>query len=225
MTIGISLSTSQSTLSASSEEAFYIVVTARILTSPHPERAITLWTHLSPLDNLHTRAFANIECITTSEAKPIRIFPNNWPHYIWDSEHIRKDDCWRFVTIPPRGQGTFLVRHPVPLEAIRDAEVSRGERYRAKLTDICLGTRWWTFGTLEDLEGVRLRMWRSKADEEAEAEEERSLLNDPEGYEVIEKENEERFGKNYREMPSSMGEEPKMLAMVPEVGEVEFEVI
>lgn len=124
-----------------------------------------------------------------------------------------------FVTIPPRDRGTFSVRHRVPPDAIRGAKVEKGERYRVKITDLCLGTRWWTFGALEDLEGVRLRTWRSRASEEAEVEEERTL--DSELREEIEQERRDKYG----DRPNSIGENPDMLAMVREVGEVEFEIV
>lgn len=41
------------------------------------------------------------------------------------------------------------------------------------LTNKCVGTRWWAFASLEELEGVRLRACRGRAEkaaEEAEAE-------------------------------------------------------
>ncbi|KAK4546611.1 hypothetical protein LTR36_001828 [Oleoguttula mirabilis] len=215
VTIGLSLSTSPSTLSASSEEPFNIVVTARILSSPHPERPVTLWTHLSPLHALNTRAFENIKCIT-DKAKHIEIWPRSWPQYRWDSEDVPHDED--FVTIPPRDQGTFSVRHQVPPDALRGAKVEQGERYRVKLTDKCLGTCWWTFGARDELDGVRLRAWRSS---EAEAEEERALDADPELREELERERRDKYG----ERPVTSGENSGMLAMVPEAGEVEFEVV
>lgn len=218
VTIGISLSTSPSTLSVSSDDPFYVVVTARILSSPHPERPITLWTHLSPLHALNTRAFENIKC-TTSEAKVIEIWPRGWPQYRWDSEDIPNDGG--FITIPPHDQGTFSIRHQVPADAIKSAKVEKGERYRIKLTDKCLGTNWWTFGVLEDLDGLRLRMWRSQASEEAEADEERMLDSDPELREELEQERRDKYG----ERRTTKGENPNMLALVPEVGQVEFEVV
>lgn len=191
------------------------MVTARILTSPHPERPITLWKHLSPLHALFTRAFENIRC-TTSEAKVIEIWPRGWPQYHWDQEDIPNDGD--LVTVPPREQGTLSVKHQVPPDAIKTAKLEKGEKYRVKMTDLCLGTRWWTFGALEDLDGVRLRTWRSQASEEAEAEEERTL--DPESRDELEQERRAKYG----DRRTTKGEDPNMLAMVPEVGEVEFDI-
>lgn len=82
------------------------------------------------------------------------------------------------------------------------------------LTNLCLGTRWWGFAGLEELEGVRLRAWRGQAAEEAEK-------ANPELHEEMEREREEKYG----DRPVTMGEEPAMLAMVVEGGEVEFEVV
>ncbi|KAK5116329.1 hypothetical protein LTR85_009301 [Meristemomyces frigidus] len=216
VTIGLSLSTSPSALSVSSEEPFYVVITARILSSPQPERPITLWTHLSPLDGLSTRAFENIKR-TTNEDKRIEIFPHGWPQYHWDHEDIPRHGS--FVTVPPRNQGSVSVNHRVPPDAIRDANVAKGERYRVQMTDLCLGTKWWTFGAREDLDGMRLRMWQPQALEEAEMAEETTLDVD------LRAELEQERRAKYGDRPTIKGENPVMLAMVPEVAMAEFEVI
>lgn len=89
------------------------------------------------------------------------------------------------------------------------------------LTNLCLGTRWWAFTGLEELEGVRLRAWRGQAAEEAEAAEVEAEKADPELHEEMERERKEKYG----ERSVTMGEEPATLAMVVEGGEVEFEVV
>lgn len=72
------------------------------------------------------------------------------------------------------------------------------------------------------MKGVRLRAWRERADDEAQAEEEADAARaDPELGEEMEKERKEKYGDG----PVTMGEEPAMLAMVVEGGEVEFEVV
>lgn len=39
--------------------------------------------------------------------------------------------------------------------------MKEGERYKVSLTNKCLGTRWWGFGSLdEQFKGVKLREWR-----------------------------------------------------------------
>lgn len=87
------------------------------------------------------------------------------------------------------------------------------------LTEKCLGTRWWAFAGLEELEGVRLRAWtleEAGAEEEAEAE-----RADPELYEEVKRERKVKYGDG----PVTMGEDPATLTMVVEVGEVEFETV
>ena len=86
------------------------------------------------------------------------------------------------------------------------------------LTDKCLGTRWWAFAGLEDLEGLRLRAWHQQAEEAAETEMEKA---DPDLYEEMEKERKEKYGDG----PVTMGEDPVMLVMVPENNDVTFDVV
>lgn len=192
------------------------MVTARLLTTPHPELPITLWTHLSPLDGLHTRAFHNIRC-STNDAKVIELAPRGWPQYRWDPEDLPAWD--QLITIPPLHQGTVSTTHRVPPELIAAAKVERGENYTVKLTDLCLGTRWYAFGTSDELQGKRLRSWRSKEDEEAAAEDEAAL--DDETKDEMRVERQQLYG----DRPAVSGEDPSSLAMVPEVGEVGFEII
>jgi hypothetical protein len=120
---------------------------------------------------------------------------------------------WTFVTIPPFNQGTYSVRHEVPRDKIQTANLEKGEKYKVALTNKCLSTRFWTFGSLEELDGVRFRQWRSQSDDEMWAKEEE--------YDSDYKAKMEKYGNG----PVTKGEEPKMLALVPEVGEIEFEVI
>jgi hypothetical protein len=209
VTIGLTLSTSAPTLSSSSDEPFNIIVTARILTTPHPDRAITLATWHCPFGGLTNRSFHNITC-TTNPEKKIEIHPVNWPNYKWDMQDLRSS--WDFVTIPPLNQGTYSVRHEVPRDKIEAANLEKGEKYKVALTDKCLGTRFWTFGSLEELDGVRFRQWRSQSDDEMWAKEEE--------YDSDYKEQMEKYGNG----PVTKGEEPRMLALVPEVGEIEFDV-
>ena len=90
--------------------------------------------------------------------------------------------------------------------------MQKGERYRVSLTDKCLGTRWWAFKDLDELDGVRLKAWREPT--EGDVDEEFS-------YSEEEREMRERFGDG----PSCMGEEPGMLAMVVEGVDAEFEIV
>jgi hypothetical protein len=212
VTIGISLSTSPSILSSSSTEPFYIVVTARILSTPHPDRPVTLKTHLSPLHGLRVRAFDDIMC-TTNPSKKIGIYAANWPHYVDDCEDLR---FWgyEFVEIPPLGKGSYSVQHELPRDKIEAAGIEEGESYRLHLNNRCLGTRWWTFASLEELEGVRLRAWR-----ESEMNTEEKTRAYLEGCGVSWESALEKYGDG----PTTIRERPDMLAMVPE-GDVDFEV-
>ena len=125
------------------------------------------------------------------------------------------------MTIPPQNQGSYSVRHEIPRHKLEAANLQKGERYRVTLTNQCLGTRWWTYAGLEDLEGVRLRAWRTPAEEEEAKVDAEAMRADPELYEEMERERQEKHGDE----PVTMGEDPTMLAMVVEVGDVEFEVV
>ncbi|KAF2235387.1 hypothetical protein EV356DRAFT_566529 [Viridothelium virens] len=212
VTIGITLSASPSSMSLTSQEPFYIVVTARILSTPYPEKSITLRTDPTPLEDLSNHSFRDIKC-TTDPSKKIVISPfgHLFPRDI-DTEDLRKH--FPFVMIPPKDQGVYSIRHEVLRNKIEAADIQKGERYTVSLTDKCLGTRWWTFASLEDLEGVRFAQWQSQIDADAGGK------FDPELTKEIKEEKEQKHG----DMPVTMGEQPSMLAMVPEVGQVEFEV-
>ncbi|MCJ1334517.1 hypothetical protein MMC10_011229, partial [Thelotrema lepadinum] len=209
--IGLTLSTSSPTLCPSSLDLFYVIVSARILATPEPSRPVTLQTHPSPLADLSNRSFHNITCIA-NPAKHIEIFPRGWPQYHWDMEDLRS--AWSFVTIPPLSQGSYVVSHEVPRSKIVAADLRKGEHYRVRLTDKCLGTPWWAFKSLNELDGVRLSTWRDEFDKETEE-------SDPDWAEDRRQEIYEKFG----DRPSCMGEEPGMLAMVVEESDAEFEIV
>lgn len=111
---------------------------------------------------------------------------------------------WDFVTIPPRGHGELIVRHQLSWEKIQEADVKNGERYKVFLTNKCLGTRWWGFGSLdEQFKGVKLRTWRAdgnEGDEKSEAQD-------------------DELGDN-----AIGGERPEDLALVMENEHAEFEI-
>ena len=93
-----------------------------------------------------------------------------------------------------------MVRHEVPRTKIEEAGLVKGERYKASLSNVCLGTRWWMFGGLDEVEGVRFWQWSEAVD----------------GYD--EREGGDEHGKWI------LGERPDDLELVPEVGEVVFEI-
>jgi hypothetical protein len=214
VTIGIALNTSPSILTSSLKEPFYVVITARILTTPHPEKAITLAISLNPLQGLDNRSFRDIVCTTNLEKK-IKINSYRILNDHWNPEDLRGvDSDWKFITIPPLDQGIFSVRHEVPRSKIEETQLEKGEKYRLSLSHMCLGTRWWTYGSLEELEGVRLRQWRPPSEERERLD---TLANNGFGPELRER-------HVFEEGPTSTGELPNLLAMVPE-GDAEFEVV
>ena len=129
-----------------------------------------------------------------------------------------RSTSWTFVTVPPVDQGSYVIRHEVPRNKILAADLQKGERYRVRLTNKCLGTRWWAFKSLEELEGVRLSTWKAQYEEEEEkiAEEQDPVW--------AEEEKQERYEK-YGNGPSCTGEDPSMLAMIVEGLEAEFEIV
>ena len=141
------------------------------------------------------------------------IWPIGWqfPRGI-DTKNLRQH--FDFVTIPPKDQGVYTIRHEVRRDKIEAAELQKGERYTVSLTDKCLGTRWWAFASLEELEGTRFVGWRPETENAAKDENDIEDVSD-----------EERARRQERDnTPWTMGEEPRMLAMVPELGEVEFAI-
>ena len=79
--LGLALSTSSPTLDPSSSSPFFRIVTARILTTPHPDASITLATHLNALGGLGNRSFNKIVCVSpeTAGQKRIEIWPRGCP--------------------------------------------------------------------------------------------------------------------------------------------------
>lgn len=93
---------------------------------------------------------------------------------------------------------------------VEKAEIVRGEVYRAVLTNRCLGAHWWGFG---EIPKGGIGMWLSKRAEEEEEEED---------------EGEEELGEKLGKLSLAeldRGEEPDLLALVIESGEVDFEVV
>lgn len=157
---------------------------------------------MSPFDSYLNWAWNDAIC--TTSAKKIAFTHKNWPHYICDPYNLR--EYWDFITIP--AQGTVTVKHEIPRDKIVAAEVKGGEVYRVSLTNKCLGTRWWKFGSLEELgEGTRFMTERPDVNERGECEG-------------------ESYGEKWTYGGKWMvGEEYQDLALVPENGEVEFKVL
>ncbi|KAJ4289549.1 hypothetical protein N0V90_010878 [Kalmusia sp. IMI 367209] len=153
--IGISLTTSPVALDPSSTSPFYIVITARILKSPHPDRPITLQAYLNPFESLPNRSISNIQCTSSPESsiptKYIEIWPRGWPNYNTGEKDWRKK--WKHITIRPDKAHTEY--HEVLRQKIAACAPEVGERYKVELTDKALGTRFWCWGDLADMEGWR----------------------------------------------------------------------
>lgn len=208
--IGITLSTSPATLDPAAPSPFYLVVTGRIVKSPRPESPITLASQSNPFGRIDNRSFKAIRCVSSAEGieKCINIWPNSWPNY--NLGHIKDHrSIWDFVTIHP-GE-VIEVKHEVPREKIEEAGLKPGETYKAELTEYGLGTLWWMFGTLEDVEGRYLKRWGYSEEE-----------NDLSWPDEVEEERKER---GYGPPTNFTGEDPHMLAIVIETGEVEFEIV
>jgi hypothetical protein len=131
VTIGLALSTSSLTLSASSTEPFQIIVTARILSS-HPDNAIIFATYRTPVHQLSDRAFGDIIC-TTKPEKLIKIYPITWAQDRINSQNLGQSSV-PFFPIPPRDQGSLSIQLEVPRDKIEAANVEKRERYRVSLT-------------------------------------------------------------------------------------------
>jgi hypothetical protein len=119
---------------------------------------------------------------------------------------------WDFVTIPPPSQGVYTTQHQVRRAHIEAANLEKGERYRVKLSKKCLGTRWWSYGSLEELDGVRFRFWKDRDGNG------KQIYGEPS--ERDKQEEREKYGDG----PVTEGEQPEMLAIVPE-GDAEFEIV
>lgn len=111
--------------------------------------------------------------------------------------------------------GRLEIRHQVNRVKIAEAQLKVGERYQASITDICLGTRWWAFGSLEEFEGVKFRQWAKEKEQgiEEEGEGEQGEGEEGEG---------EKRNKVNDERRILIGEIPDSLALVVENEAVEM---
>lgn len=200
VSIGLSLSISPAQFDPSSDAPLYLVVTARILQSSRPDTPVTLATNFNALDRINNKSFENISCLSTSTTE------SNQRKYIevWPRFHVRgfayKDvrNYFHFVTIEP-GK-TFTVKHEIPKERILATGLEKGETYRTKITDVGLGTYWWMYGTLEEVEGMKFLRWEME-------------------------ETAEDYNDDGEDKPWLHSENPKKLALVIEKGDAEFEIV
>lgn len=210
ISIGISLSISPPKIDPSSDQPLHLTISARILKTPWPGKPITFSAHLNPFGSLHHYCFTNIICTTNNKSKKIVL----WPNY-----NIRRGgiliknirNCSHFITVKP-GE-TWEERHEVPRDKILAAGLEKGEKYTVKITDVGLGTDWWTYGTLDDFEGVKFMKWFPTQEE---AERFTQLLT---AMGQTEEEEEEEKG------PWLMSEEPDKFSLVIEKRDAEIEII
>jgi hypothetical protein len=134
-----------------------------------------------------------------------------------NTEDLRRPDDTTCISIPPR-DGVFTIKHELPRKVIDAVDLKNGERCMIKIGNKFLGTRWWAYGDLENLEGIRLRQWYDVEAYEAEERRQPSLKRTRarEYQEVI-----ERLGHG----PTSIGEKPDMLELIRENEGAEFEIV
>ncbi|KAF2114985.1 hypothetical protein BDV96DRAFT_687726 [Lophiotrema nucula] len=211
--IGLKLSAASPKLEAESDTPYYLVVTARILNSPHPRKSVTLATQWNPLQGwLGNFSLSGIKCIHPEASVEKRKYIGTGRPGCTASTRDRWKD-WRklydFVTLHPNEE--LHVKYEVPRENIRAAGVQKGEKYRVELTRSGLGTYWWMYGSLDDYPGFKFRKW------------ERGGWRDWEEDEYMDSDSDD---DEQGDCPGwTMGEDPSLLGMEIEEGVVEFEVI
>jgi len=218
ITIGLSISTSPSTLSLSSDEPFYIVVEARLVTSPHPDKPITLKIFRTPLEDLRSRCIRNPTC-TTDPENVVRL--DRWSNCLGPASYSLENEG--LVTIPPHGQGSYIARHELGRHLIDLTGLKKGEKYRVVISDKGLGTSWWRYGEAHEFKSVRLWRWKNPEMEEEEEEvpyEEKEFRDADYDY----RDDFEQI-KQYFAAPAVRSEQEGTLSMIREVEAVEFEVV
>ena len=213
------------------------MLTARILTSAQLNKPITFATWNNPFDHLRNCSFTNIICKPTSlsttasgKKKAVELWPNyHWPKYGPRDFNVR--EFWNFVTIHP--SESLEIRHRVPQEKIDTARMESGEKYGVEMTDLGLGTSWWMYGAIDDVQDKNFMRWSKRGVEGRK----RWLLDnvnvskegmtdetheDGEEWVMAEKPTEDMWGDSGDWI---MGEDPAELALVIEEGAAEFEVL
>lgn len=112
------LSTEPHALSANTHHPFYIVVTARILTTPQPESPITLATHLTPFYALWYQSYSNIvrvdSRVTTYPGPHPRVPGILPPDAPWSggSPFEHTPDDLKVIRLSPRSQVRYIPLQP-----------------------------------------------------------------------------------------------------------------
>jgi hypothetical protein len=181
---------------------------------------------------LHTWSFQDIRC-TTDPDKIIELVPRDPPPQIPTGVDLDDVRAWlKFVAIPPKNKGDIIFQHEVPCEKIEAANIQKGEKYRVELSDRRLGTRWWSFGSIDELEGVRLRSWQTPEREAQRKREEEEFWDGIASLPLESREQKteghwQQVGRTgpHGDEPTSMSEHPSELTFLPQTWEVEFEVV
>lgn len=98
-----------------------------------------------------------------------QIWSKGWSQHDWDLKDIPGHSSGDFMTTSTLEHGSFAVSHRPsrPMHSER-LVLRKASIIECNLTDLCLETDYWAFGSEEDLDVVRLRMWRSLTAREAE---------------------------------------------------------
>jgi hypothetical protein len=208
--IGIILSTSSPTLDLSTENPFYLTITARIIKTPRSGIPISFSAYLNPFESIPNRSIKNIIRVFPpteqgDKGKFIETWPRGWPNYNTGERDLKKK--FDFITIYDK-HDPLVIKHEVSRNKIERAGLQKGEKYKVALTDKALGTRWWTFGALGDYRGVEFREWCPESPENQYESSDECLDKDPK-----------------ETAPFTIGEDPAQFALIVEKGEAEFEIV
>ncbi|PVI04791.1 hypothetical protein DM02DRAFT_624584 [Periconia macrospinosa] len=130
----------------------YLVVAGRIVKSPEPEAAITLEAYHNAFQPLPNRSISNTVCIlpqaTVDQGKHIHTQAIGWPNFGAGDKDRRQ--IFNYITIRP-GED-YVVRHEICKSRIGACSPIRGEKCKVSLNDNALGTLFWCWGDLKDME-------------------------------------------------------------------------
>lgn len=101
---------------------------------------------------------------------------------------------------------------------IKAAEIKSGERYRLRFTYPRMGCLFWAYGTLEDLNGIRLRRWRETDSVDEQDVHDEHHVDSPDVVEAAIR------ARGYQDAPTTMGEPPSHICLITE-SEIEIEVV
>lgn len=192
-----------------SSESLKWIATLHQVSSPFPDRAITILTTYTMLHNerhhgenyAFRRRLMKSPVSVDDEDREIWMYPKGWRINHMDppsgNPNLRLRSDMEFVTIPPVGQGEARIergfspetlfacyKHPASLEE-KLADFKSGERFAIKVEYRYMG--WWTWGSLDtDLKSKKFARWSfpeelplNRAPEDDETEEMSHRLEDP----------------------------------------------